>query len=329
MTGEELFKGEDSLNVKVLKKLEKDDIQAAIELNLQNLNDYYYQEFYKKSERKWQDNMLALVLSKKYFLKPLTKIIKANNIDIPAGFAYMLENMRRISLYAFMNAIKTENESNKPDAEKAENIQEMKEAYNEKGAELTEVIMLLNQKTIKKLKDIGFSGHFASMIAPALFPASEMNRYNVNRFVNILTSTLYEVYKVSLDEDSHTTAGADLSSTKVINKVMNLITKNMSIEDYAMFISTICLEKQDKKFDALNIEQMKVYAAISSYALGVLEDKDTFSKKMRSNIIRECLKVRTIESKREGGDIPRRVTFTKLDENLYPRLVKAVKKLGE
>ena len=322
--GEELF-AKEALSMKSLKKLDKDELMSTIEINLQELVDYYYEDFNQKEEREWRRKFMDLILSKKYFLKPLAKIIKESDEEVPDGLAFILYDM--ISCAAKTVQIKTNdiNGSNISQEDKDNAIREMKEELDESREAISDIIYTLNKKTIKKLKKMGFKESYAMLLAPALFNSQYVSVKNLYRFTRTMTNAFYNTYIASLakneDDQVVTVAGADLANPKVISQVMSLVTKDMNLGDYAEMIKQILLEKRDKGFDAIK-KAMPVYNAITAWCLATLEDKKIFNKATRKALIKSFGDARVRDSKR-GTDAKRRVEFSELDPDMYPNIAKA------
>ena len=326
--GEELF-AKDALGFKSLKKMDKDELISTIEINLQELVDYYYDEFHKKEEREYRNRFTDLVMSKKYFLKPLAKIIKHADDGVPEGLAFMLFDTVSRAGKTAADKVREINESDMSADDKAVAIKEAQALFDEVKQDVAEVIGMLTKKSVKKLKKIGFKEGYAMMLAPALFNSQYVSAKNVFRFVRVLTNTMYMTYIKSLavDEDDRkvTTAGADLANPKVISAVMSIITKDMNLGDYAEFIKQLLLEKRDKAFDNIG-DGLPVYNAITAWCLAVLEDKKIFNKSTRKNLIESFGEQRARDEKR-GRDAKRRIVFSELDPDMYPNIVKAFNKV--
>ena len=326
--GEELF-AKDALSIKSLKKMDKEELISTIEINLQELTDYYYDEFHKKEEREYRNRFSDLVLSKKYFLKPLIKIIKHTEDGVPEGLAFMLFDTASRAGRTVTERTKEINESDMSAEDKANAIKEVQSLFDEVKQDVADVIAMLTKKSVKKLKKIGFKEGYAMMLAPALFNSQYVSAKNVFRFIRVLTGTMYMTYvkSLALDEDDHkvTTAGADLANPKVISAVMSIITKDMNLGDYAEFIKQLLLEKRDKAFDGIG-DGLPVYNAITAWCLAVLEDKKIFNKATRKNLIESFGEQRARDEKR-GRDAKRRIVFSELDPDMYPNIVKAFNKV--
>ena len=326
--GEELF-AKDALGFKSLKKMDKDELISTIEINLQELVDYYYDEFHKKEEREYRNRFTDLVMSKKYFLKPLAKIIKHADDGVPEGLAFMLFDTVSRAGKTAADKVREINDSDMSADDKAAAIKEAQALFDEVKQDVAEVIGMLTKKSVKKLKKIGFKEGYAMMLAPALFNSQYVSAKNVFRFIRVLTNTMYMTYIKSLavDEDDRkvTTAGADLANPKVISAVMSIITKDMNLGDYAEFIKQLLLEKRDKAFDNIG-DGLPVYNAITAWCLAVLEDKKIFNKSTRKNLIESFGEQRARDEKR-GRDAKRRIVFSELDPDMYPNIVKAFNKV--
>ena len=326
--GEELF-AKEALNMKSLKKMDKEELISTIEINLQELVDFYYEEFHRKEEREYRNKFTDLILSKKLFLKPLAKIIKNSDEEVPEGLCFMLYDTITLASKTVNDKIREIKESNMSDTDKENAIGELTGEFNDAKGDVLEVISTLCKKTVKKLKKIGFKEAYAYMIAPALFSPQYVSAKNVFRFVRTLTNCLYTVHTTSLakneDDEVVTTAGADLSNPKTIAAIMNLITKEMNLGDYGEFVKQILLEKRDKGFDNIG-PALPVYNAITAWALAMLEDKKTFNKGTRKNVIQSFGEQRARDEKR-GRDAKRRVVFSELDPDMYPNICKAFNKV--
>ena len=326
--GEELFSRE-CLGIKALKKMDNDELISTIEINLQELVDYYYDDFHKKEEREYRPLFSDLVLSKKYFLKPLKRIIKTSDEGVPDGVAFMLYDTVTTAANIVAGKLKEINESDMAAPDKSAASSEVNTVFSKTKEDVAEVISMLTKKTVKKLKKIGFKEAYAVNLAPALFSSQYVGAKNMWRFIRILTNAMYNTYtkSLALDEDDHkvTTAGADLANPKVISGVMAIITKDMSLGDYAEFIKQLLLEKRDKAFDNIG-DALPVYAAITAWCLAVLEDKKIFNKSTRKNVIESFGKQRS-RDEQHGRDAKRRVVFSELDPDMYPNIVKAFNKV--
>ncbi len=326
--GEELFSKE-ALSVKSLKKMDSDEVLSTIEINLQELVDWYYEDANQKGEKEYRRNFTELVLSKKCFLKPIAKLLKNSDEEVPEGLAFMIYDTL-VSSTRMVNAkIREVKESNIPDADKEKAVNDMQNELKDLHDDVYEVLVPLCKKTIKKLKKIGFKKAVAEGLAPALFSSQYVSAKNTFRFVRTMTNALYSVYKASLakneEDEVVTIAGADLANPKVISAVMSIITKDMNLGDYAEFVKQILLEKRDKSFDNIG-EALPVYNAITAWCLAVLDDKKLFSKNSRKNLIKSFGEQRNLDEK-HGRDAKRRIVFSELDPDMYPNIVKAFNKV--
>jgi hypothetical protein len=326
--GEELF-AKEALNLKGLKKLDKDELISTIEINLQDLVDYYYENLHRKEEREYRNKFTDLILSKKCFLKPLAKIIKTSDEEVPEGLAFMLYDTMATTARFVSNKTFEIKKSNISDEDKKSAIDALKSELEESKIAIGDVLITLTKKTVKKLKKLGFKEVYAVAIAPALFSPQYVSAKNMFRFTRTVTNALYSAYNSSLakneDDETVTTAGADLANVKTIAAVMHIITKDMNLGDYAEFVKQILLEKRDKHFDGIG-SAMPVYSAITAWALATLEDKHVFNKSTRRNIIESFGKQRAIDEK-HGHDAKRRIVFSELDPDMYPNIVKAFNKV--
>ena len=326
--GEELF-AKEALNLKSLKKMDKEELISTIEINLQDLVDYFYESLHRKEEREYRNKFTDLILSKKYFLKPLAKIIKASDEEVPEGLAFMLYDSMITTFRYISNKTFEIEKSNISDEDKKSAIESLKADMAEAKEAVGDILATLTKKAVKKLKKLGFKEAYASMIAPALFSPQYVSAKNMFRFTRTVTNALYNAYNTSLakneEDETVTTAGADLANVKTISDVMRIMTKDMNLGDFAEFVKQILLEKRDKSFDNIGAA-MPVYSAITAWALATLEDKHIFNKSTRRNIIESFGKQRSIDEK-HGHDAKRRIVFSELDPDMYPNIVKAFNKV--
>lgn len=326
--GEEIFNKE-ALAFKALKKLDKGELDSTIEINLQALVDYYYNDIHHKDEREYREDLMNLVVDKKLFLKPVLRIYKDNEDVIPSGLPFMIYDQIKQMTEASNREIENLKNSNIPKEEITAKTKEIIDLVNEATENVWEALMVLSEKNIKKLKKLGIKEKYGSVIAPAILSADYVNSKNMFRFVSIFTNALYAAYTKSLvDEDGvkKSTFGIDITKAKNIGKIMHIMTKDMDLGTYGQLVLRILLEKRDHKFEQLNSYQLGVYNAISVWALGVLEDKDIFGNKTRQEIIKAFLIQRERDEKR-GRDAKRRVEFSDISAEDYPRISKAFEKV--
>lgn len=325
--GDEIF-DKDCLNLKQLKKMDKEDLESTIELNLNSLVNYYYEDLFRKEERPYREMVNDLVLSKKLFLKPILKIHKHSEESIPSGLAFMMYdnlNQGNISTNIAIEQLRSNTQLAKADIDAK--IKELTDNYNDTKNDVMEVLAVLAKKNVKKLKKIGMAKEYAELLAPALISSDYLTVKNCFRFIHTLTNAFYAVFTCSLtkDEDGKTISRLciDLTDAKVIGKIMNIMTKNMDLGVYAEFIKQILLEKRDRQLDSMNNKPvLNVYNAITVYAEDTLEDKEIFNGKTRQQIIKSFLDQRVRDDAR-NRDAARRVAFDRLSADAYPRIHKA------
>lgn len=324
MSGKELF---DRENLgKGLKKLDKADLVGTIEMNLQPLTEYYYDEIHHKEEQNYRQLFTDLVMDKKLFLKPVLRIANETPESIPEGLALALyDNLGRAKKQV-STAVDAEDATDKPDAEKKATVDRLMAVYTDVEETVYKVLAAICEKNIKKLKKIGFKKPYALAIAPVILSPDYVTPKNLFRFVSLMTNTLYSVYGhgIEVTEDGQVInhAGADLKEPKVLGQVFGLMMKKMDEHTAAEFIKQILLEKRDRNIDALSKQQLNVYAAITNWALKTLESKELFGNKARRAIIRGFGEQRIRDAKRQR-DARRRVAFNELDPDMYPRICKA------
>lgn len=326
--GEEIF-GRDALAIKTLRKLDKGELDSTIEINLIPLVEYYYDYIHHKEEREYRTKLIDLVLNKKLFLKPISRIYRDNEESIPEGLAFIIWDSLKQAGFSVQEAIAQVKASNLPAEEIKAKIEAIEANFNEAKVAAVEVLDTLTAKTVKKLKKLGMKKDFAFMLAPALFSEEYVTPKNMFRFIHAMTTNIYDVVaaaSIKTEDGVVNGLGVDLSSKKAIGKLLEIVTKSMDLGTYGEFIKQLLLEKRDNKFDALTQQQLAVYAAITNYALGVLEDKNIFSNKSRQEILKSY-GIQVSRDIKRGRDARRRVVFTELEEDSYPRIVKALRKI--
>jgi hypothetical protein len=93
-----------------------------------------------------------LILSKKLFLKPLAKIIKNSDEEVPEGLCFMLYDTITLASKTVNDKIREIKESNMSDTDKENAIGELTGEFNDAKGDVLEVISTLCKKTVKKLK---------------------------------------------------------------------------------------------------------------------------------------------------------------------------------
>ena len=334
MNGEELF-GKEYLGIKHLKKLTKGELVSELEVNLQELTNYYFGDQYRKdvndsrsknSKINVADALKNLVTCNKLFLKPVAKIYKESSEYIPDGLPFIILDGLNMVKWDVRNALNNLKNSNLPKQE----IVDKENAYQTELAERTNDVMdclaVICKKTVKKLTKIGVNEEYAVALAPILVPGTVLTPQNIRRFVNNITNTICDVYRSSLVTEDATKVsdmGVNLADPKVLNKVIEIMTKDMDTGTFAAFIENIMLQKVRGDMDK---DIIPIYSAITTYALSALEDKDVFSKKNREKIIRNIGDRRRRDAK-NNNDGKRRVSFDGLHEDAYPHIVKSFRKI--
>lgn len=326
--GEEIF-AKDALNIKQMKKMDKTEIDSTIEINLQNLVDYYYTSIYHKEERPFRTKLIDLVLSKKYFIKPIMRIYKDNPEIIPEGLPLMMVDCVEQSRRIINEKIEAEKASNKPKEEIESTVKALEDYFITTSNEVMDVLKDICEKNIKRLKKLGMKKEYAVLFAPHILSAEYVTSKNMFRFVNDLTKAIYKLVAVSqkeVDGENVTVLGIDLTNKKVLAKFLELNTKSMDLGTYGEFIKQILLEKRDKNIDQLSQAQLAVYSAITNYALRVLDDKDIFNNKSRQEILKSY-GIQLQRDEKRGRNAKRRVVFSELDSDMFPRITKALDKI--
>lgn len=329
--GEELF-AKDALSLKALKKMDKSEVQSTLEINLVNLVDYYYGDLHHKEERGYRDQLIDLVTSSKLFLKPLSKIIKYNGDDVPSGLAFMLYDIKQLAYQKLMEQIRSEKESDKPKEEIEANVKALQDYFAGIESEMIVVMAELSKKNFKRLKKLGFKKEFALYLAPAMLDTEYVDSRNMFRFVRLFTNAVYSVVKAATVTDQSgnnlNTLGISLTNEKEMRKFMALVTKGMDLGTLGEFLKQLLLEKRDKSFDSMTQTQLAVYSSITTWVLNTLDDKEVFNNKSRMEIIKSY-GVQIQRDIKRGRDAKRRVVFSELDPDMYPKICKAFNALKE
>ena len=329
--GEEIF-AKDCLAMKALKKMDKSELLSTIEINLANLVDYYYGQIHHKDERDYRDSLIDLVLNKKLFLKPVAKIYKQEKSNVPSGLAFMLYDCLEQAKHKIYEGIEKEKESDKSKEEKEKAIESFNELLQDIQSNVAELMVELTEKSVKKLKKLGVKKSYGLMLAPMLLDAEYVTSKNLFRFVRIFVHGVYDVVAMATikDQDGNyvNDLGISLSNSKDMKKFMSIIIKDMDAGTLGEFIKQILLEKRDRNFDNMTQSQLAVYSSITNWALNMLEDKELFGNKSRIEIIRSY-GIQVLRDQKRGRDSKRRINFSELDPDMYPRIMKAFKTIEE
>ena len=323
--GKELF-DRDNLGEKGLKKLNKADLVATIELNLEPLCEYYYEDIHHKEEREFRPVLIDLVMDKKLFLKPVAKIAKTNPEAIPEGLAFMIFDTLEMANRNIEDKIRQEQESQKPEEEKKQIIEALNKFNVSIHKNVFEVLPLITTKNIKRLRKIGIKKFWAGLIAAIMLSPDYVTNKNMFRFIRTFTNQLYKIYGRSIEKDESgnkvSTIGIDFKQNKAMDAFFKVVTKKFDTATMAEFVKQLLLEKRDKKMDTMTQDEVNMYGAITNWTLRTLESKEVFNKKTRKAIIKGFGDQRVRDEKRQR-DARRRVNFKELDADMYPRIVKA------
>lgn len=360
ITGNDLFSKDDSnLSRSALKHAKKKkNLEKVIESNLPFLVEYYFGNFHKKEERsKYEDALIKLLGSDTYFIQPLKKVIKKakkdESIEIPSGLAAMLmDNIEEVKRLYRQQISKVGNNTLSEEAQ--ERLDTIKELTNHLIDETNEICKKLNKKRINKLEKLGINQQYAEMIARSWVPSKYLNSYNIRRYLYRFNITLYDVQKIGLKEDTNKVGsnngmindiGVNLSDPDVIKDLYELILKGIDRKVLISALIGIFLERKGERFKSFSKGELSCFNAISKLALDVLEgneyiniSKEKLSKKEKKELafdkkelkkFMESYSEERIKDQNKNRDSARRVSFSNLNENEYPRVIKAFKKINK
>ena len=359
ITGNDLFsKDESNLSRSALKHAKKKkELERLIESNLPFLVEYYFGNFYKKEEReKYEDIMTKLLGSDKYFIQPLKKLIKKSKkedgIKIPSGLSTMLmdnlDEVKKLYRQHIQRAGSTANLSE----EAQDHLNTIKELSNYLIKETTDICNKLNKKRINKLIKIGFTEEYAKTLARSWVPSKYLNSYNIRRYLYRFNTTLYDIQKNGLKEDPNKVdkglineIGVNLTDPNTIKDIYELIFKGLDRKVFISGLVGIMLERKGERYKSFSKHELSCFNAISTLILDILEgkeylntSKEKLSKKDKKELVLDKKELKhfietyseeRIKDQNKGRDSARRVSFTNLNENEYPRIIKVFKKCNK
>ena len=335
----------------------KKKIEKVLAANLPMLVDFYFGKYQKGDVRaKYEGTILQLLGSHDYFVEPLARLVKKlakhKELDeLPAGLSTVLmDNLDAVrSMYQKQKAKLCSNDKVKIDDVTAARLDTMTRLSERLIQETTEICKVINAKIVKKLvKELGIERKYAEELACCYVPSEYLNTKNIRRYVYRLNLTLYSVQGVGVvnsasdDADSKwtNTIGANLSDPETIKKIYEIFFKGINRKTFISLLIGIMLERRGGKLDHFKDPQRWLYNDISTLVLNVLEgtdfiniEKEKLSKKKAKKILpinkkelKAFMKIYSDEKARDAmrnNDSPRRVSFTSLSEEDYPKIRKA------
>lgn len=360
MLGQELFgKGNgDNLNRSVLKKAKKKGggkkLVKIIADNLEDLVEFYFGEFTKHEVRqRYEEQLLKLLGSNVYFIKPLNKLVKLakkkkNEIDIPKGLNVLLmDNLDevRIMYRKQMRKLQPGNDENM--AEDTRNRINTIDALTELLiTNSTELCNKLTVKQAKKLEKIGLNEEAAQTLARTWVPSKYLTVRNIRRYMFRTNTALYAIQRdgVTKNEEDHylNEIGTNLADQDTIKEIYEFMLKGI---DHKVLISAlvgIMLERRGAAFERFTKPQLALYNAITSLVLDLLEGNDTINvtgEKVKGKKAKKELEINKKDLKKfmraysderardaaKGRDSQRRISFSSLADDSYPKVLKAFK----
>ena len=362
INGNELF-GKDvpgNLSKQALKKAKKKGsktLEKLIESNLPLLVEFYFTSYFKGNQRqKFEKHLLQVVGNDAYFIQPLKRLLKkANNkkkkadIEIPEGLHVILMDTIDDVRAMYRRKLKDMtggNASMSPDTQSS--IDDLREMTQELIDSTNEVCGLIVKKKAKKLEKLGMNEAFAIELAKTYIPEEIINSQNVRRYMYRTNIALYNIQRLGVqknedaedDEDRWVqNVGLNLADPEVIKKVYEILYKGISRKVMISGLVGIMLERRGNMFENFTKPQLWCYEAITRLVLDLLEGNDTINfsgeklgkkDKKKAAIskkeLRAFMKMYSEEKAkdaRNNRDSARRISFSSLAEDVYPRILKA------
>ena len=365
ISGEDLFgKGSSgNLSRSVLKKAKKKkkELDKIIVSNLPILVEWYFTSYQKGEERrKWEGHLLKLLGSDVYFIQPVKRLLKKakkkkDKYEIPNGLcAILMDNMDEIRVLYHKQTKQLGSNTNWT-KETEERVNTIKTLTDILMKNTTEICEILSKKRIDKLVKLGMSEEHAKTLACTFIPTKCLTTHNVRRYINRLNSTLYDIQnrgvKIRNDTDEDGNAyrngvGLNLGDSDVIKEIYESFFKKIDRKVFINALVSIMLERKGALYNSFTKPQLACYNAITRLVLNVLEGEDYINtegnkipKGKEGKSIKKELEISKKELKNfmsiysdekardasNGRDCARRVSFTTLNEDEYPRVTKAFK----
>ena len=360
INGSELF-GKDipgNLSKQALKKAKKKGgkaLEKLIEANLPLLVEYYFTSYFKGNQRqKFEKHLLQVIGNDACFIQPLKRLMKKaakkkSDIEIPEGLHVILmdtiDDVR--SMYRRKLKEMSGGDASMSDDTKSA-IEDLRDMTQELIESTEEVCGMIVKKKAKKLAKLGMSEEFATDLAKTYIPDDIANPQNIRRYLYRTNIALYNIQKRGVlkneeaedDEDRWIqNVGLNLGDQDVIKKIYEILYKGISRKVMISGLVGIMLERRGNMFENFTKPQLWCYNAITALVLDVLEGNESFNfgeekaskkDKKKSAIskkeLRAFMKMYSEEKSRDAKhnrDCARRISFSNLPDDTYPRIVKA------
>ena len=360
ISGNDIFGKNGNLSRNNLKKAKKKkNLAKLLKSELPILVEYYFTTFNKKDERrKFEEPLLKLVGSEAYFIEPIRKLLKKakkdKELELPIGLATMLmDNLDEIRRMYRAQINKMGGNGNL--TEDAKNrIETIKELSNLLIEHTTDIVDVLNKKRIKKLTKLGMSEEYAKILARTWVPAKCLSSHNIRRYVYRTNLALYDIQRIGVKQDNlgdeenrfKNDVGLNLSDPDVIKDIYELMFKGIERKTYINMLVGIMLERKGERYTSFTKQELVCFNAIKKLILDVLEGNEFINiskEKMSKKEAKKELKLSKKELKHfmqlyseerakdqdRKRDSARRVSFSNLDKEDYPNIVKAFKKCNK
>ena len=230
-------------------------------------------------------------------------------------------------------------------------IDDMRDMAQELIESTDEVCGLIVKKKAKKLEKLGMNEEFATNLAKTYIPKEIATVVNIRRYMYRTNIALYDIQGKGViknedadinDEDRWIqNVGLNLADPDVIKKIYEILYKGISRKVFISGMVGIMLERRGGMFERFTKPQLWCYNAITTLILDLLEgnesfnfggDKDKEAKKdKKKNLIskkelRAFMKMYSDEKSRDARnnrDTARRISFSNLSDDSYPRVLKA------
>lgn len=363
MLGQDLFgKGNgDNLNRSVLKKAKKKGggkkLVRIIADNLEDLVEFYFGEFTKHDVRqRYEEPLLKLLGSNPYFIKPLEKLIKMskkkkNDVEIPKGLNVLLmDNLDEVRILYRKQMRNLRPGNNEALAEDTQNRINTIDALTELLITTsTEICNKLTEKQAKKLEKIGLNEEFAQMLARTWVPAKYLTARNIRRYMFRTNTALYAIQRDGLsktDDEGETKyineVGTNLADPDILKEIYEFMLKGIPHKVLISALVGIMLERRGSAFERFTKPQLALYNAITTLVLDLLEGNEVINvtgekvkgKKAKKELeiskkdLKHFMRMYSDERARDaakGRDSQRRISFSNLADDSYPKVLKAFK----
>ena len=360
INGSELFGKDvpDNLSKQSLKKAKKKGKKAlmkVIESNLPLLVEFYFTSYMKGQQRqKYEKHLLQVIGNDAYFVQPLMSLLKKANkkksdVEIPEGLHVMLMDNIDDVRTMYRRKLRDMTGNNRSLSEDTRSrIDEIRDMAQELIESTDQVCALIVKKKAKKLVKLGMAEEYAIELAKTYIPEDILNTHNVRRYMYRTNLALYNIQRQGItkneeaedDEDRWIQGvGLDLANPDVIKKIYEILYKGISRKVLISGLVGIMLERRGNAFENFTKPQLWCYNAITTLVLDLLEGNETInfsdekvSKKDKKKLgiskkeLRAFMKMYSDEKSKDARanrDTARRISFSSLSSDTYPRVSKA------